>query len=374
MLKIVCLCLFVFSSLCLAEKEDLARHLFRSLAGAPLLSGDPRLSQMNALLVQNKWREASQIATEDDGFFHTTIRDWAAVMSNRKESPFVPFNDFEAFVIGVVRDGIDARQFLTGNFRYEAPKELGLPPVTLSSSAHYLEMEAKGINYRKTLVKRVPQWDEISDTAGLLTTYTWASEHLIAGTNRRSTEYTFQEFLCTPLSVWKDFGLPEYRIRRDVSRSPSGNSSTFQNECRNCHAPMDAMTGAFANFDFAENQVLFSRNWIAPKMNQNGNVFPNGYTVKDASWLNFATEHHNESFGWRSATEGVGVHSFGEMVSQSKGFSNCMVRRVYKKVCREELTKAALVEHFANLFEAESYDLKNLFESIAIHCAQEKRI
>lgn len=349
-----------------AVSSQRARKLFERLSGVPLLLSDARLATMVVHIDKNDWRGAARIATDDDRFINITIRDWAAVMSNRKESPFVPFNDFQALVMGIVRDGLDARELLTANYRYQGGPPL--PAVSSSNSNHYLEMEKQGLNYKKTLVQRIPQWDDVSDAAGLLTTYTWASEHLVAGTNRRSTEFTFQEFLCSPIQKWRDFGMPDGRVRRDVPRTPSGSPETFQTECRTCHALLDGLTGAFANFDFANGGIRFGKNWVAPKMNQNAEVYPQGFEVRDASWINLATEHHNESFGWRSNTAGFGIGEFARMVAHAKAFSGCMVRRAYTKVCRAE-PDATLVETLSTGFE-ENYLLKDLFENVAIHCTQ----
>lgn len=362
--------LLLLSTQLFASIEDQAHSLFLHLNGVPILSSDGRFQQLVSTIKDNRWLDAAKIATEDDRFINVTVRDFAAVMSNRKESPFVPFNDFEALVMGIVRDETDARELLTANYRYEGDVSLKIPAPTTSDASHYSVLEQKGLNLKKSLVKRAPQWDGLTASAGLLTTYTWASEHLIAGTNRRATEFSFQEFLCKPLLKWKDFGLSDARIRRDIPRDPSGNPAIFQNECRTCHAALDGLTGAFANWDFWDGKILFGANWIAPKMNQNAHVFPVGYQVIDGSWVNLATEHHNELLGWRSYTEGFGLQAFGNMLAQSRAFSRCMVTRAYTKVCRKDLNDDKLLEAFATDFE-QGYRLKHLFESVAVQCVKE---
>lgn len=356
---------------CASEKStDLAKVLFQKINGVPILLNDVRLEQMASAIDKNDWESAAHVASEDDRFFNVTVRDWASSMSNRKESSYVPVNDFIAFVVGLVRDEVDARELLTGNYRYEASKDLGLPVPTPKNGQHYDELEKRGLNLRKVLVKRTPQWDEISEAAGVLTSYGWASEHFFAGTNRRATEFSFQEFLCKPITQWKDAGLPDYRIRRDVPRDPSGSPQTFQNECRSCHAALDAMSGAFAHFDFNEKGILFGNNWIAPKMNQNNHVYPKGFEVKDAGWVNLATQHHNVELGWRGNLAGYGINDFGKMLSNSKAFSNCMATRAFKRVCRRENVETDDVIRLAEDFEKNNYNLRKLFETVAIGCTK----
>lgn len=354
-----------------ANSEEKARKLYERLTGVPLLSADPRLRLMASLIDQGDWDGAGKTATRDERFINVTVRDWAATLSNLKESVFVPFNDFEALVMGVVRDEMDARQLLTGDFRYEGADFS--PAASPKSSEHYLEMEKKAVNFANLLVKRSPQWDEIPESAGLLTTYNWAAEHLIAGTNRRATEFTFQEFLCAPIWQWRDFGRPDSYIRRDVAREPSGSPETFQTECRSCHAQLDGLTGAFASYDFVNGTLRFGQNWVAPKMNQNAHVYPKGHPVRDASWINLATQNHNEMLGWRTPVEGYGLQEFGHMVAHAKAFSGCMVKRAYRKVCRAELVDESFAKSMADQFEEDGYNLQHLFRDVAVECTKTER-
>ena len=73
----------------LADQEYMAKHIQNYYNGS-----DP------AGLVK-----AARLATREDNFYNTTIRDMAKRMSNRAESVDVPFNDMVATFIGVA-DGI----------------------------------------------------------------------------------------------------------------------------------------------------------------------------------------------------------------------------------------------------------------------------
>lgn len=347
-----------------------AANLYKRITGTPLLPSDPRLTQMAELISNGKVLEAAHIATDAPVFYSVTVRNFASIMANAKETPLVTLDDFQADVIGAVRDDLDARILLTGNFRYEADSRLSLPEPSLKNNDHYAEIDKRQLDLKKNLVRKTPQWDTLPDAAGLLTTRAWAEAHYIAGTNRRATEYTFREFLCTPLEQWKDSNLPDTRVRRDIPRAPAGNPQTFQNNCRFCHAPLDGLTGAFAGVDFVNGEFIYGRNWVAPKMNQNNDVYPAGFVTRNSSWINLATQHQNEAFGWRGPLDGSGIQPFAKMVAMSRGFSKCMVKRSFKKIWRRDPTMAeaqGIVEKWTDEFEKEGYLLRRLFEKVSVY-------
>lgn len=342
-------------------------RLFERLAGVPLMLSDPRLAQVEKLVSEKKFGEAAGIATDDSNFYRVTVRDWAAQMSNREETTLVEFDDFQAYVIGVVRDRIDARQLLTGNFRYQGDPDFNLPLVAANNNNHYQQFEARRLNPKTDLVKMDGQWPNLRDAGGLLTTRAWARAHFVAGTNRRSVEFAFQEFLCAPIAKWRDVTVPDFRVRRDVERVPGGDAKLFQTHCRGCHGPMDAMGGAFARFDFVNEVFTFLDGFeVQPKMNANSTVYPPGYATGDSSWINLATENHNESFGWRGPLEGHDVTAFGWMLANSEAFSQCLTKRIFRKLCKKE-PPLTTTELLAKSFESKQYDLRALFENVATH-------
>jgi hypothetical protein len=102
-------------------------------------------------------------------------------------------------------------------------------------------------------------------------------------------------------------------------------------------------------------------------------VFPGGYLTKDTNWINVATKGGNATFfGWRSPKDangnilGYGVHSYGEMLSQSEGFSRCMVHRAFQQVCNRDFTsnEAPVVRDLASTFEKDGYNFKKLFQRV----------
>lgn len=312
---------------------------------------------------------AAEAAMTDKRFYSIRLRSFAAPMSNVDESPQEPFNDLQALVIGIIRDDLDARLMLSGDFGYKGYPNLGLPAVSRADNAHYQEFESRGYDYWRDLMRYKDQWPDIDEAAGVLTSRAWGKAFLSAGTNRRSMQYSFQIFMCAPKEKWKDVGIPDHFVRRDVNRNIGGNPWTYQNDCRNCHGIMDALTGAFARFDFVDNAITYmGPSGIAAKYNQNGEVFPDGYVTYKDAWINYATYNTNKGFGWRGPLKGIGVKAYGEMLANSRGFSQCMVKRVFHDVCNRDLegTESEMVESLADKFEGSGYRFKTLFAAAAI--------
>src|SRR5262249_23644698 len=97
-------------------------------------------------------------------------------------------------------------------------------------------------------------YNEVSQTlhgpwAGILTAPDFAIKHYSAGTNRRPIKFLMQNFLCRSLEQLMDTSLPDTWVRRDVDRSPGGDSRTYKQQCIACHSGIDAITGAFAYYD-----------------------------------------------------------------------------------------------------------------------------
>lgn len=359
------------ASVAQATPEDrvFAKRLFERLTGVPILETDPRLNGLEAMIGQGDALTAARVITDDPYFYNLTLRGFAAVMSNKDETPFVELDDFQAFIIGSVRDDLDARLFLTGDYRYVGASSAGAPAYSAANNDHYAFLDRNQANLKAVLQRVSPQGASTLPAAGVLTTRAWAKAHMEAGTNRRAVEHTFRQFMCAPITQWKDIGLPEYRIRRDVDRAPAGNPGTFQNLCRTCHAGMDALAGAYARYDYVNGQIAFNGiDHVAAKYNQNADTYPDGYVTFDDSWVNFSTQNHNRALGFRGELDGNGLPAFGAMMAGAEGFGKCMTKRVFQEVCRRPLSEADdnMIAEFAANFEAGGYKLRRLFEEVAV--------
>lgn len=385
--------------------EVKARKIYERLTGTKLPADSPMIMQMVSFLNKGDLAGAAQIATANPNFLNITVKIMALEMSTRDETIKTPFNDMAAAFIGVTRDETDARELLTGNFYYIGSGmgvRSSLVSDVLLSNNHYADLESTRQNLA-TILKRV-EGQQIAtssttsaanpDPAGVLTSRAFMGAHAVAGTNRRLVEYTFREFACVPLSEWADTGASDLRIGRDIDRFPAGEHIKFLTSCKGCHTVMDGFRGAFANWDADSagsprnslvnlktsnsdglRTISADANNIVSKMNQNNTVFPAGYVMVNNSWVNNAIRPANtELFGWRGENQaailgGNGVKSFGTLIADSRRFSQCMAKRVYKSVCRKEIDVVAnkgKLKQWADDFEASGYKLKKLFENIAI--------
>ena len=399
--------LLIFSTMPAAGQIELeTKKLLERLSGTKVPADDPRLLQMLKETSGGNWTGAAAIATADPNFLNLTVKQMAQKMSTREESIQTQMNDFTALMMGAVRDDLDARKLLTGDFYYRADPEKIPNGTTVRSDLqldfvqnnnHYGDLDKTNLDIGALLKKENGQMllqtstNTIvynPDPAGLLTTRAFMGAHTSAGTNRRPVEYAFREFMCVGIEEWSDTTVSDSRIGRDIDRFPGGDHTKFQVSCKGCHTVMDGFRGAFAKWNFDQGRLVnfdamnetnyggFSQG-VASKMNNNGNVFPGGFVTKDASWVNNARGPANEAlFGWRGyAEQGFGVKSFGETLANSSRFSQCMVKRVFEAVCRHEFTiqdNKSFVQEHAGRFESNGYNLKKLFQSVALskECAK----
>lgn len=351
----------------LGPDEIYAYKLYTRLTGSAISLESPKFKRIVRLVKSKQLWQAAQIIAEEEKFLEVRVRNFASPFSSKDFVTTEPFNDLQALIVGVVRDELDARLILTGNFRYSARKETNLPAVSTSNNDHYLRFEDGMFSYLTDLERVTPQWDNIDAGAGALTTRAWAKVAYEAGTNRRSLRNAIDLFLCAPIDNWKTRAVPDVFVRRDVDRMPGGNPTTYQNTCRSCHAIMDGMAGAFARADFTNNNFTFSKDSIMAKMNQNGDVYPEGFVTTDDGWTNLLNFNSAIDFGWRSEMKGTGIKEFANMLAQSKAYSRCMVQKVFSEVCGAAINDIdpELMPKMVDQFEADQRNLKHLFMQVA---------
>ncbi len=349
----------------MTQAQQRADLIFRRLAGKGLHANDPRMPIMTQLIERGDVTAAARVAMEDEAFYSSTLKHWAALMSNRDGNPLVPYDDFQMLIIGFARDGLDARELLTTDLAYRSQGRVGNP-----GDFDLAYFDLIGLSFKKNLGQAKREFANGLEPAGLLTTDAWAKAHYSAGTNRRAVQYAFQEFLCAPITQWRTPNLNDRWVRRDVDRfiGKDKDHRTYQNQCRTCHAPMDAMAGAFAKVDFTDS-FTFRAQDVHPKYNQNIDVFPEGRETADESWVNLLAEAHvqDDFFGWRGRTRGSGIRQFGEMISHSKAYGKCFAKRAFVEVCRREPGHEDVsdLEGVALKFEESGYKLKEIFGHVA---------
>jgi hypothetical protein len=394
-----------FSQMAHAQVADVyqeqGKKLLERMSSTKVSADDPLLQQVAAKLRAGDPIGAAALAQTHPNFLNTTVKLMALKMSTREETIRIPLNDFAASFMGVTRDQLDARLLLTGNFFYMAdPTKLpagvtvrsDMAKDILSSDNHYTDLDVPGIDAGAVLMKVDGQKVldgsgavvDNPDPAGVLTSRAFMGAHAVAGTNRRPVQYTFQEFMCVPIQDWSDISASDQRIGRDVDRYPGGDPVKFSTTCKGCHTQMDSFRGAFAYWDVTGSGVLansmagtkvpgglFDKNKVSTKMNKNNTVFPGGFVMVNNSWVNNSLNAGNAAlFGWRGGVAGGnGVNSFATIVSNSQRFSQCMVKRVYDAVCRTSLDPAqnmSFLQQYAQQFEQSGYNLKKLFQNVAV--------
>lgn len=394
---------FPISNVTVTPKLLKAADIYERLTGVKTPIYNPVLQQMETMLNANNPIGAAQLITDLPMFYNNTVKNFAARMSNRDETINTVLNDFTATVIGAVRDNINAKQLLYDNFYYQAdPAKAAVASDEvddiLKSNNHYQALDVGNFDLKAVLVKK-PQilFDGNSAVpnptpAGLLTTRQWGLAHLIAGTNRRAVEYSFREFLCTPMAEAADSSGPEDVISRDIDRNPGGSMAKFTTSCRACHTIMDGFRPAFAYMTFSNNfikhSLLVPRStannvnednsitmqthpdspMVPKKMNHNEATFPKGRVVLDDKWDNNANNGSNQTrFGWTKMS-GQGVSEYGKALAETKAFPRCMAKRVFFTVCKREATfkDDDFINQVATEFSSaeRNYNLKYLFERI----------
>ncbi len=372
----------------ISASRSLALEIYKRLVGVATPIDNPVLVDMEQQINAGNLRGAAAIATEQPGFYNLVVRDLAAQMSTRDESINEPLNDFIATFIGVARDDLDARLLLTGNFFYkgsiEAPVRSDIYNDILGSNRHYDDLNNDNYDLTAVLTRENQQYIRNGDqsyvnhpdASGVITTRAFMGAHALDGTNRRLVEFTMNQFACFEMEEWADATASDIRVGRDIDRAPGGEATKYLTTCKACHSVMDGFRGAFAKYDFNNNFVNYDfdpgpgTNSVDRKMNQNNNTFPGGFVTNDNSWINNARNPANiQRFGWRGVVDsGVGVRQFATAVANSRAFSKCMVKRVYREVCRRPVAtfETGMVDSMANSFEASGYSLKGLFEELAV--------
>ena len=369
----------------ISANRQRASQLFTNITGKFASIDDPKVVQMEALLTSGRSeREAAKIATADSNFVDIRMLNFGRKLWSTTESyDAITNNDFIATTVGVARDNVDVRELLTGNYYYEYDisnlndQEQGRFGTVIRegqpNNAHYESAIRLGYSATEKLIRTTPHMVfrgvTNPDAGGLLSTRAFVVEHATGGTNRRLVEYTFRSFMCVEMQDWMDATRPDDRVGRDVDRFAGGSTERYQTTCKGCHAQMDAFRPAFAFVGVNSRTPTVSTDGrVTRSLANNATIFPQGYPVNDAKWKNYATSAVNsDRFGWRgSVTEGEGLKAFGILIGNSRGFSRCMVRRMFAEICKRDPSafEENAVRTMADQFEA-TYKFRDLAEIVA---------
>jgi hypothetical protein len=365
------LIVLLLSSISLANPQDDSRLIskyFFEITGKPLSLKNPNRSRWLTMFENNQRHEVIQEMILDPSFIDYTAYSWAIRYLNAESSPNLELNDALALIIGIIRDERNAKDFLLGNYAYSAGHRLGFGYPSVSSNAGYLEFERRLLSFSK--LSYIPyQWEVqgFNENAGILTTRWWGEKYYQAGTNRRAVVGLLNVFMCRPIDAWKTSLLSTKRIRQDVPRDPSQDPRIFQTECRSCHAPMDALAGAFAHLDFKNNTLVYNRD-ISKKYFNNSHTYPEGYKTIDNSWKNLLVVRDDLGFGWGTRVSGKGLIELSQMIVESDGFGRCLAKRTVSHFCHKNLdmNDPWIQDLGSKLKSEDSYNLKSLFAEVLL--------
>lgn len=365
-----------------AGPREQAKRLHDRLVGTP--PSGAVLDSMAARIAAGDGLGAAYAAMDDPEFYRTALKNFVTPWTNVDRNVFAELNDYTATVIGMIRDDVPFDEVLSADLVYVGAGGAAGSPYSHTDNDHYRELEENRIDLGDPALLVPMRQSDLpgtplvsSETAGVITTRASAAAYFSAGTNRRMWRFIAINFLCRDMEDLKDISRPADRIRQDVSRSPGGDSSIFQNHCVGCHSGMDPMAGAFAYYEWDDEaeRLTFSRGVVQEKYGINANTFPFGYITVDDRWDNYWRGGPNSVLEWRGPSSGgFGAKSLGEEVTASRAFSICQVEKAFEYTCfrpAESAEDRAEVERIADVFEAENYSMKRVLAETALHCMGE---
>ena len=398
-------------------ERNQAKRIHDRLTGVPATNAT--INAMEARLISDPTgKTAAQYAIDTVQnpstaryFYNVTLKNFAAPWTNEEQTVFTSLNDYTATVVGLIRDGGDFRQILHGDIIYRGATNLGINAYSNSNNNHYEQLEALGPVTGDLANPNILQGTETTPsvtqssvtglastaTAGVMTSRAGAMAFFSDGTNRAMFRFTLMNHLCTDLEPLKDVSRTPDHVRRDVSRSPGGDSRIFLNSCVGCHAGMDGMAGAFAHYEWdytndKSNGRLAYRELANPKFdpvtgvslkhNINENNFEYGHITNDDSWVNYWRNGQNWLLGWGTAVNpdakgnetGNGAKSLGQELANSDAFAQCQVDKAFEAVCfrspteffdQDRAVRDGIVANFKTTY---NYNMREVFTDVAAHC------
>jgi len=399
----------ISSASAVAGNREQAKRMHDRLTGT--IATNAMLDNMVALMdntAPGYVAAAREAIKNNPAFYNVTLKNFAAPWTNEDQTVFVPLNDYTATVIGLIRDSDtetkaaasalhDFHEVLYGDVVYTGGGAVATA-FSASNNTHYEELERTDL--KATLIENAQSSLTslpAAATAGVITSRAASEAFFSAGTNRAMFRFTLMNHFCTDMEPLQDISRVPDKVRRDVSRSPGGDSRIFMNSCVGCHAGMDGMLLAYAYYDFniatgvldyKTNTALISNpdgadfpnpNNVVVKFNHNETNFKYGYVARDDGWINYWRNGQNSLLGWYNNTvldadghsSGNGAKSLGMEMARTNAFDSCQVKKAFKAVCLRDSDSFAAdrseVNRIAGLFKADG-NMINVFAEVAAYC------
>lgn len=378
-LVISCMSALLMVSSVQAGPREQAKRMHDRLVGIPPTTAV--LDSMTAKIQNGDTIGAAYEAMENPVFYNTTLKDFSSPWTNREQSIYSDLNDFSATVIGMIRDDVPFNQVLSADIVYIGSAAASdNTPYSQTDNDHYEELEDRNVdlsdtnNFFQTQQSALPGSVLPADaTAGVMTTRGFAQAFLVAGTNRAAVRFASLNFLCKDMEDLRDITARPDFIRQDVTRSPGGDSNIFLTDCLTCHAGLDGLAGAFAFYDFDEEnqQIVYTDGDVQSKYLRDAGVFRYGHVTTNDGWVNYWRTGPNAYINWAGPGSGLGAKSLGVELASTDQFAQCQVKKAFEKVCYRPPNGAVdhqQVETIATIFQNNNYSMKRVFAETAAYC------
>lgn len=393
-----------------AGDREKAKFIHDRIAGVPPTNAV--LTSMTTSITGGNAAAAVTTAMNDPNFLNVKVKNMVMPWTNKTSTVFADFNDSAATLLGYIKDGRDFRGVLFDDVIYvgtgPGTGSLPLPAYSNTNNNHYIQMENRNLNLRTVLQQQVQSavtGRPAGASAGVTTTRQSARAFMYAGTNRAVLRFTMLNYMCTDMEQIKDVTRVNNYVRRDVSRSPGGDSEVFLNNCVGCHAGMDGMDRAYAYYTWGPNvfddnldpetqSMLYQTTAITynvdgtpiatptrvtRKHRINASNFEYGWEVVSEDWINYWRTGQNANLGWgmdptltpSNATQAPyassGADNLGRELANTTAFARCQVVKVYRHVCLNDPTETKLQTLTAS-FVSSNYNMRTVFSDSVIDC------
>ncbi len=357
--------------------EAYANRLFKNLTrGVPLLPTHPLYPALIAQVrLGNREAAASLITDPANGeaaFYNNAVASLPQAF-NRDGSPMGERNELSALFLGYARDSLSISEILFSDRVFIDPA--GDANQLRDNASTYYQNVWLNKNPRNTLVASSRA---AFPAVGVLTSAPWAESYFSGGTNRRNWVGILNNLYCVPQKSVQTSDIPDQYVRRDIPRAPGGDPAQFGENCKTCHAQMDAIMPAFARHDADGNGRL---NFVALRDKINETNSPT-FAITSEQWFLFVTPAQQRIFGFNDVNgnsfqsygssdrgvrylSGSGLQNFARVLAESDGFFRCMAKRVVSQVyLRKDFSFATFSEKEHELLEREAKTIDGLAKSL----------
>lgn len=393
------------ADMALEDAVKMAQALYENLTTVPMLPDDalfnPVVQKVRAGDMQGAAELITHPRTGSNLFYDIRVAN-LALPYNRTQSTAVAPHESMAMLLVYARDGYPYDQFFHADRIAFDPNRTGGEAYTQNPESHFSNIFRYGVPRNNlTVTQRVN-----GRGFGVYTSHSFGTNYIEAGTNRRITEGTLNNFFCSTVDNLRTSTLPTTYVLRDIPRVQQGSLQNFETTCKTCHSWLDGMTAAFSRVDFARNPNQPAASWIwklipSQKLNEknwashdwgSSESFIIWQAPSQASILGIrgTSENPIQNYGGDSGiqyVQGRGMEQFGKIIGNAMGPYRCLATKavsyVYMKrihavgtLSDEEMAtlegQRPVIEQMASSFYSHR-NVRKLMEEVAIYYATNVR-